>query len=93
MTAQEIEQSGFEAEDFASDIAEVWPENQEACELFCSLSTQWRMGPSGATGLDYNVLYLDLDRMALTPFEYGHMKAKVQIIERAALECMHKKRP
>lgn len=36
--------------------AEVWPENWTAWTTFLSLSTQWRTGPSGVIGLDYNVL-------------------------------------
>lgn len=92
MTAQEIEESGFEAEDFASDIAEVWPEHEAACDLFGYLSSQWRTGAGGATGLDYNVMDRKLCRMGLSPDEYDLLESQVQIIERAALACIHEKR-
>jgi hypothetical protein len=32
---------------------EVWEENWEAVEMFLRLQTQWRIGMSGRTGLDY----------------------------------------
>lgn len=32
---------------------EVDPDNWETVALFMQLQTQWRMGPAGATGLDY----------------------------------------
>lgn len=35
---------------------EVWPENWEAVEMWCRAQTQWRVGMSGAIGLDYSVL-------------------------------------
>lgn len=33
---------------------EVWEENWETLNLFFQLQTQWRVGFSGATGLDYS---------------------------------------
>ncbi|WP_339406573.1 DUF1799 domain-containing protein [Pseudomonas helleri] len=39
------------------DIVEVWPDNWQAFRLFEAMSTQWRMGACGATGLDYTAIY------------------------------------
>jgi hypothetical protein len=39
-----------------SDEFEVWPDNWQALDVFMSMGTQWRVGVSGATGLDYGVL-------------------------------------
>ncbi len=39
-----------------SQIIEIWPENLPPFRLFLSLSTQWRSGPTGPTGLDYGVI-------------------------------------
>ena len=39
-----------------SDEFEVWPDNWQALDVFMSMGTQWRVGASGATGLDYGVL-------------------------------------
>lgn len=70
---------------------EVWPENWAAFSLFASLSTQWRVGPAGATGLDYLVLYRELDDMGLTGDEREQMKADIRELEAGALLKMHEK--
>lgn len=60
----------------------------KAFNLFQSLSTQWRMGMSGPTGLDYFVAYHRMDRMGLTPEEYEQLDNDLQIMEAAALTVM-----
>ncbi len=48
---------GLDAADFAdADMVDVWPCNWPAVQLFASVSTQWRVGMNGATGLDYAAL-------------------------------------
>ena len=44
------------------------------------------------TGLDYNVLYKDLDRMNLSAAEYADWKDDVLTMEGAALAVVHKKK-
>ena len=34
----------------------IWPEHQEALELFMRCATQWRSGANGVMGLDYGVV-------------------------------------
>lgn len=34
----------------------VWPDNLPAVNVFVAMSTQWRTGMSGPTGLDYSAL-------------------------------------
>ncbi|KQW97139.1 hypothetical protein ASC94_10130 [Massilia sp. Root418] len=86
-----MEQSGFAPEDFASEPVEIWPENLIAYSLFESLRTQWRNGPNGPTGLDYNVLYHKLDRMALPPEEYDQLEQDVCVMEVHAVSAMYQK--
>lgn len=38
----------------------LWPMNLEAFRLFLRLSTQWRVGVNGATGLDYLVVRAEI---------------------------------
>jgi hypothetical protein len=38
-----------------ADLCEVWPENAEALEWWFRLQTQWRVGMSGAVGMEYGV--------------------------------------
>ncbi len=46
---------------------------------------------AGYTGLDYNVLYRDLDRLDLTPERYDELRDEVRQIEIAALTEMSRK--
>lgn len=82
---------GLTAEDVAADPVDIWPDNLAAFEIFSFLGTQWRVGMSGATGLDYNVVYRKMDRLSLAPAEYDALERDIQIMESAALACMHQK--
>jgi hypothetical protein len=82
---------GLSEADYAADAdVEVWPENWDAILLFHSMRSQWRVGPGGPFGLDYNVLYRKMDRMNLTPERYDELEAEIQIMENAAVEELRK---
>lgn len=87
----EMATAGLTAKDFASEVVEVWPENEPAYFLFNALGTQWRIGMAGPTGLDHNVLLRRLDRMSLEPDEYDQLDADVRLMESEALSVMHSK--
>ena len=40
----------------APKVYSIWPEHQEALELFMRCATQWRSGANGVMGLDYGVV-------------------------------------
>ena len=82
--------AGFAAKKSEEEV-ELWPENEQAIKLFSVLSTQWRVGMNGPTGLDYNVLFHKMDRMGLDPDEYELLESDIQVIEREALNIIHKK--
>lgn len=69
-------------------VVEVWPDNHAAFILFNNLSTQWRVGFSGPTGLDYSAVYPLLDRAAKDPQEWDEMFSDIQVMEGAALKQM-----
>lgn len=73
------------------DSAEVWPENWRAFCLFSDMQTQWRVGMSGPTGLDYTVLFHKLDRLGLTTDEYDELESDIRVMEFAALDVIHEK--
>lgn len=79
--------------DFPEKSVEVWPEHVDACLLFCSVSTQWRVGMGGATGLDYPAVFATLERQHRDKTDAGRdaIFADLQVIERAALEQMNEK--
>lgn len=70
----------------------MWPENWQAWSLFCQVSTQWRVGMGGATGLDYGAVYPLLDRIAQDAAEWMDLFEDLQILERAALKQMSENR-
>jgi hypothetical protein len=57
-------------------------------ELFVALSTQWRIGMSGATGLDYAVLFAVMDLHGIAQTDRRERFDELRTLERAALEVM-----
>ena len=64
----------------------MWPDNHAAFILFNNLSTQWRVGMGGPTGLDYSAVYPLLDRAAKDPQEWDELFSDIQVMEGAALK-------
>ena len=56
--------------------------------LFCRLGTQWRVGMTGATGLDYAVLFRLMDEDGIVGDERRVIFADVQALEVEALQVM-----
>jgi len=67
---------------------DVWEENTEVFNLFCMMQTQWRIGMSGPSGLDYNVLFTYMDKQCL-PID---LLSDIRIMESAALTEIHRKK-
>ncbi|MBP8293131.1 MAG: DUF1799 domain-containing protein [Caldilineaceae bacterium] len=82
---------GYEPEDYAHEVVQIWPQNLRAFSFFARLDTQWRVGMSGPTGLDYTAV-LALIRAQRLPRETADaLFDDVQTMERAALQQMNKK--
>lgn len=81
--------AGLTADDFAGEALEVFPDNEQAFLLFAFLSTQWRVGMNGKTGLDYLVMYHKMDRLKLDEDAYSQLENDMQLMERTALEEMN----
>ncbi|WP_082306635.1 DUF1799 domain-containing protein [Mizugakiibacter sediminis] len=88
---EELEPYGLTADDYPPPSVELWPENWPAIQLFTRLSTQWRVGAGGPVGLDYGVLFHELDRMGLDTEAYDDLFASIRVIEGIALNELHKK--
>ena len=71
---------------------EVWPDNLEAGNVFIQLSTQWRTGMRGVTGLDYNVLPPDMRPGAVMSEQTREIFEAIRVLEDAALEVMRSKK-
>lgn len=72
---------GPEQKEFA-----VWPENWAALQAFLSVQSQWAVGMSGPTGLDYVRVKagLEMAGVAITP----ELFAQLRLLERGALDAM-----
>lgn len=87
----ELDAFGFRPEDYANDVIEIWPENHQAINLFTSISTQWRVGAGGPTGLDYNVLFTIMGLMDLSYERHVQLFEDIRVIESEALRVLNKK--
>ena len=90
-TEKELEGTGFTPADYETDDFEVWPENMPAINLFSSISTQWRVGMNGPTGLDYNVLFARMERLHLSDQDHEWMFDDIRTIESEALATINRK--
>lgn len=77
---------GMKQEDFDTDVIEVWEENAASWDVFSQLSTQWRIGMNGPTGLDYNAALAVINFSQHT--DKKQLFEDVRTMERAALEQM-----
>lgn len=76
---------GFELSDYEEPEVELWPDNEPAIGLYSRVATQWRTGPGGPFGLDYNIVYREMDDQGLSGDSREEMKAAIRVIEAAAL--------
>ncbi|WP_429515901.1 DUF1799 domain-containing protein [Pseudomonas frederiksbergensis] len=78
---------GFSAEDYG-DECEVWPDNWPAFCLFNALSTQWRTGACGATGLDYTSIRDVAGYLGIKKKQIAEIFHDLQVMEAEALLVM-----
>lgn len=87
-SAKELEAFGLLAEDVGEATIEVWPENWLPVKVFSMLSTQWRVGPGGPTGLDYGVIPGVMQIMGVRNKDRLHVMEAIRQMEVAALGAM-----
>lgn len=66
----------------------VWPDNLLAVNTFVAMSTQWRVGAMGATGLDYNALPAVMRMIGVPVQDRADVFEDVRTLEDAALTLM-----
>lgn len=69
---------------------EVWPDNLAAVNVFICLSTQWRTGMTGPTGLDYAAIPEVMRMSSLPRSEWPEVFECIRVMEDAALEQIRK---
>ncbi len=67
---------------------EIWPENWIPFLVFSEVSTQWRVGAGGATGLDYVAVKWVMGLMKIKK-KYEVLRA-IRTMESSALKTMNK---
>lgn len=86
---------GMSPDDFDAqeEKTEVWPEHADAWLFFCNFcATQWRVGMSGYTGLDYTAILACLGCEEADAARRKDLFDQVRLIERGALEAMAEQR-
>ena len=74
--------------DDLEEEVELWAVNAEAFSVFNSMSTQWRAGMSGATGLDYTSLPIVMDLDGVDADDRKQVFRDVRTMEQEALKTM-----
>lgn len=83
---------GLLPEDLDRSAFEVFPDNLAAVTTFIAMSTQWRVGAAGATGLDYAALPAVLELRSVPREEWPDLFEQLQVIETEALTIMIERR-
>lgn len=81
---------GLTVEEACGPPVEIWPDNLQAVNVFVAMSTQWRIGMNGPTGLDYGVLPEIWRRTKTPPKDRDAVFNDLRTMEDAALETMRK---
>lgn len=84
-SAAVIGELGLTEDDFAGQVFEVWPENWLPLQVLSAMQTQWRCGPAGVIGLDYNVLPEMWRRCKVPLADRDSVFRDLQVMEDAAL--------
>lgn len=88
-TAAEAAAFGLTLEEAQGPPIEVWPDNLIVVNVFVSMSTQWRTGAAGATGLDYTALEATMRMLGVEA--NGELLEDIRVLESSALETMRSK--
>ena len=81
---------GLTVDDVRPTGVEIWAENAAAVDVFTTMGTQWRVGVSGATGLDYGPLPFVLRTASVPRKDWPVILDDIRVLEQAALTEMHR---
>ena len=74
--------------DIPDEEVEVWAELWPAFRLFEAMSTQWRTGMGGASGLDYSVIPVTASMLGIKRLELPVLFSDLRLMEVEALAVM-----
>jgi hypothetical protein len=84
----ELAAFGFCASDYEHTAVPIWPDNETAVNVFVAMSTQWRTGFNGATGLDYGALPVVLRLQQIPRPDWPDTFDALRVLEGEALAVM-----
>lgn len=90
-TEEEAATFGLTVEEASGPPVEVWEELATSINVFVAMSTQWRVGPAGATGLDYGALPAVMELLGVPHCARRDVFNDVRVMEDEALATMRKK--
>lgn len=70
---------------------QIFADTLQALNVFVAMGTQWRVGMSGATGLDYAVLPSVLRLLEVPRKQWRDLFDDLRVMEESALEQIHRK--
>lgn len=82
-----LESLGFSGADLEIEVG-ILPENKSTVEVFFAMSTQWRSGMTGSTGLDYNALPAVFDLVGVKRKQRQEAFAGIRVMEGEALRAL-----
>ncbi|SEE38781.1 DUF1799 domain-containing protein [Pseudomonas coleopterorum] len=87
-SAAEVGAFGLTLDQIPQEECYVWPENWPSFCVFESMTTQWRSGPGGATGLDYVSIPVVMRLVGVEKKRRPMVFEDVRVMEAAALGVM-----
>ncbi|MBH3342450.1 DUF1799 domain-containing protein [Pseudomonas parafulva] len=87
-TAEQLGALGLSLADVPDEEVEVWPDAWPALRLFEAMSTQWRLGQGGASGLDYAAIPATSSMLGIKRRELFNIFPDLRILEIEALAVM-----
>ncbi|MEA9445447.1 DUF1799 domain-containing protein [Candidatus Fukatsuia symbiotica] len=85
--AEELASAGLRPEDFAPQPLEIWPDIWPSFLVMRAMSTQWRTGMAGPTGLDYGCLPQVMTLLGVEP--HATVFDDIRTLESIALSLIH----
>lgn len=78
----------MDVDEIPVEDVQVWDINWPTFELFYNLSTQWRTGMGGASGLDYSVIPTVASMLGIKKKKLKEMFPDLRVMENEALVTM-----
>lgn len=87
-TAEQLGVLGLSLADVPEEEVEVWPDVWPALRLFEAMSTQWRTGQGGTSGLDYAAVPATAAMLGIRRRDLAEIFPDLRALEVEALAVM-----